>query len=421
MAARRFKERCIFLITSAFIVSYLLYVSTQRNENREKKFETGTNDLKLFQIGHRGGLETPSNHEQPSKTTRRNLVIMSHGRSGSSLVGDIFNHHPSVFYMYEPLQTPMRIDKQTATDESFNISYSGLVKQFLTGVFRCKFNHPEILADIERYYRKPGHPRISQAIASPPLCPYALTDPRWDPALCYPMTSESLEDVCKNNYNLTVIKVLISRVPGNNIKTILDTCNSLEDVHCKVVFLVRDPRAVIPSSRMIGFIKDYRDDASKSSMRVYSYHQCKQLEDNLEFIRQLPFSLRSRIRLQRYEDLAKDPLKELSDLYEFAALSVPESVRIWLNETTHLSRRNCTEMDGVSATCTKDDAWAAANRWRWKVNPYDIDIIEHYCGNVMQLLGYKAVQRSFELLADVTKALFSDEFDAKYWLLSETN
>lgn len=55
------------------------------------------------------------------------------------------------------------------------------------------------------------------------------------------------------------------------------------------------------------------------------------------------------------------------------------------------------------------------------MNPYDIDIIEHYCDNVMQLLGYKAVQRSYELLADVTKALFSDEFDAKNWLLSETN
>ena len=46
------------------------------------------------------------------KGVKKTLIIVSHGRSGSSIVGDIFNHHPSVFYMYEPLQTVVRAFKK---------------------------------------------------------------------------------------------------------------------------------------------------------------------------------------------------------------------------------------------------------------------------------------------------------------------
>lgn len=99
-----------------------------------------------------------------------------------------------------------------------------------------------------------------------------LIDLRWDLVFCYLMISEFLENVCKNNYNLMVIKVFIFCVFGNNIKIILDMCNLLEDVYCKVVFFVWDLRVVILLLCLIGFIKDYRDDVLKNSMRVYSYY-----------------------------------------------------------------------------------------------------------------------------------------------------
>ena len=412
MAIRRIMRlKLLCVIACALIGYYIIGRSTQPHEVRNQNFEAG-HDFDFYMAGLHAS--QGSNLDKRSQgTKRRNVAIVSHGRSGSSLMGDIFNHHPSVFYMYEPLQTPQRVWRRKSDE---NVSYSGLVKQFLTGVFRCDFNQPEMLADIERYYRKPSHPRISQAIASPPLCPYNLTDPRWDPKFCHPMTKESLGNVCKDNYDLTVIKVLFSRIPENGIETILNTCKPLDDVDCKVVFLVRDPRAVIPSSHVIGFFKENGEANSKESLRIYSYLQCKKLEDNLEFIRKLPDSLRHRIKLQRYEDLARNPLKELSGLYEFAGLNVLESVRAWLNETTHLSRKDCTELDGVTVTCTKDDAWQAANRWRWKVNPHEIDIIEYYCESVMRLLGYRPVDRSYELLArNVTTPLFYDEYEAKQW------
>ena len=409
MAVRRIKLHCVskllcLAVPSLIVATYFLGKRTQSPQHETQQHKAG-HHLKFYNMSFHATPNVTRKFELRSKPPRNNLIIVSHGRSGSSLMGDIFNHHPSVFYMYEPLQAPQRV----AGTSYRNVRYVRLVEQYLSGLFHCKFNHPQILADIESYYRKPDHPRISQAIASPPLCPYETTDKRWNPKHCYPMTSESLESVCKNNYNLTAIKVLISRIPENSIKTILSTCKP-PDVDCKIVFLVRDPRAVISSSRKIGFFRE-------GGTRDYSYTRCKQTEDNLEYIRKLPDSLRDRIKLQRYEDLAMNPLKELSGLYEFAGLPVLESVRTWLNKTTRLSRKDCNKMDGVDVTCTKDVAWAAVNRWRWNTSSHEIDIIEHTCEGVMRLMGYRPVNRSKELQKNVKIPLFSDNFEAKHWFL----
>lgn len=401
---RRNVPLILFGVAAFCIVgSYILIPRGQQRRNTELYL----NFEKVFFKG------PASNFTRGSERVRKNLIIVSHGRSGSSLMGDIFNHHPSVFYMYEPLQSPERVMKRF---RGGNINYSQMVDHFLSGLFRCTFDDPDILYDMQRYYRKPDHPRISQAIASPPLCPYRLTDPKWNPNLCHPMTSKALGTACRDHYDLTVIKVLMARIPENSIKTIFSSCDS-KDVDCKVVFLIRDPRAVITSSRIIGFFKETGERTAFQGTRIYSYKRCKQTEENLEYVRRLPDSLRERIKVQRFEDLAMNPLKELSSLYEFAGLPVLESVKTWLKQTTHSSRAACNHMDGVDVTCTKDDYWTAINRWRWGADPREIDIIEHYCAKVMNLMGYRPVDRSNDLLVNRTIPLFRETFEAKHWFL----
>ena len=63
----------------------------------------------------------------------------------------------------------------------------------------------------------------------------------------------------RTNYDFTVIKVPMSRIPENRVETILASCNSL-DSDCKVIFLVRKPRAVIPSLLGISFFNEKGDD-----------------------------------------------------------------------------------------------------------------------------------------------------------------
>lgn len=345
-----------------------------------------------------------------SKQPRRNILIVAHGRSGSTITGDIFNHHPSVFHLHEPLQTVERIFRNLAVTHT-NERYASLMVDVLSNVLRCNFSKP-VLEDFDQFYREPSHPRVSHAIASPPLCPYEMTDPRWDPKLCPPMTSESLEKTCREKYVVTVAKILISRIAENNIKNILTACNS-SDVDCKIIFLVRDPRAVIPSSRSVGF---FSDSGSKNGIKLFSYEKCKQTKESLVFLKNLPLRWRRNIMIQRYEDFAMNPLKVLPRLYNFAGLPVLDSVKTWLNKTTHPAQNREEMTMGVHpAFFTVDDASAAVNRWRWKVDLYDIDIIEHYCKHVMQMMGYVPVDMSYELMADISTPLFGEDYEAKLW------
>ena len=350
------------------------------------------------------------NQEKPLKTrsARKNLVIVAHGRSGSSITGDIFNHHPNVFYMYEPLQTVQR------TKQKFAADYDSLAQTFLKNLLRCSFDEPIFLEDIEWYYRRPLHPRLSHAIASPPLCPYSISDERWQYTLCPKMTNKSLGNACKHHYQLTVIKVLMSRIPYNSLRSIFAVCD-FKDVDCKIVFLIRDPRAVIPSSLSVGFYRE-QGGVNKLGTRMFSYKLCKQTEENLEFLKSLPAWLRARVILLRYEDFARNPLNEMKRLYKFAGLSVLESVTNWLNLTTHPSKqRSNMKIQGSAAAYTVDDAETAINRWRWKVHPYEIVIIEQYCKHVMKVMGYRPVNNLYELQSNTSIPLYSQDYEAKDW------
>ena len=351
-----------------------------------------------------------ANFKQP----RRNIVIVSHGRSGSTITGDIFNHHPFVFYLHEPLQTAERLSfRQRKKSED---SYVNLMVDVLTNIFRCNFSK-SVVEDIEFFYRDPDHSRGSNAIGSPPLCPYEITDPRWDPKLCPPMTSKSLGSVCRNNYEITVTKILMNRIAEASMKNILAAC-SPSDIDCKIIFLIRDPRAVIPSARSVSFFRDSANDEGRKNLRQFTYRICQQTEKNLAFVKNLPNHWRNRIMIQRYEDFAMDPLKRLSRLFEFAGLPVLESVKTWLNKSTHLS--NNPEVLNLCkgnhpAFCTVDDASAAVNRWRRLVRLCDIDIIEHYCKHVMWMMGYTPIERSYEIMSNTSVPLISVDYEAKGW------
>ena len=351
------------------------------------------------------------NERLDSKGRRRSILVIAHGRSGSTITGEIFNHNPSVFYLHEPLQTVERISKQNGSNKD---RYASLMINILSNILRCNFSQA-VLEDFDHFYREPSHSRASCAIGSPPLCPHEMTDPKWDLKLCPPLTNESLGTTCRNKYAVTVAKILMSRIAGNDIKNILQACRKAKS-NCQIIFLIKDPRAVIPSSRSVGFSSDRGSRLSKDGLRLFSYQNCKQTEDNLVFLKNLPLSWRRRILVQRYEDFAVNPLKVMSRLYDFAGLPVLDHVKIWLNKSTHPSKkREDMLIEGSPAFFMMDDASATANRWRWKVHPHDIDIIEHYCKHVMQIMGYIPINNDEDLMADVTTPLFSEGYEAKKW------
>ena len=92
----------------------------------------------FLQKDYHDKIQVKNEEKHLEKGVKKSLIIVSHGRSGSSLVGDIFNRHPSVFYMYEPLQTVMRVFNRLKRNDINSVpSYWDLAKEFLDAVLRC--------------------------------------------------------------------------------------------------------------------------------------------------------------------------------------------------------------------------------------------------------------------------------------------
>ena len=346
---------------------------------------------------------------------RQNLIIVAHGRSGSSFTGNIFNHHPSVFYLFEPYQTVERLHGGVAP---FNRDYQEKSFEWMQGVFQCKFVSSKHANDIQHYYRKvvgkaSRETQASIALSSPPFCRHNTTDLRWtlEDSCPDPIEQKMLEEVCEKKYSLTVVKALMGRMPNTNIEQLINVCDSSQEFDCKLLFLVRDPRGIIPSSKAVRFYRE-TDNVGLANSRMFSYHNCRQTESNLNIIRKLPPRWRKQIKILRYEDLAKDPSKLLPSLLEFAGLPMDKGLSDWLYLASHKPKTASEQ----KAAPWRQDSFEGADRWRWKVSPYEINIIEQYCRPVMKLLGYRPLDYSYEMQRDLSIRLVDKDFEALNWL-----
>jgi len=92
-----------------------------------------------------------SSIEGTESKRRQHLIIVAHGRSGSSFRGNIFNHHPSVFYLFEPYQTAERLHGKL---EPFDKDYEKNSFEWMQGILQCKFLSSAHANDLQHYYWK---------------------------------------------------------------------------------------------------------------------------------------------------------------------------------------------------------------------------------------------------------------------------
>ena len=344
---------------------------------------------------------------------RQNLIVVSHGRSGSSFTGNIFNYHPSVFYLFEPYQTVERLHGGVAP---FNRDYQEKSFEWMQGVFKCKFVSPKHAKDIEHYYRRVtrNYPRDEQAsisLSSPPFCRYNVSDPRWNIQDCPgAFDQKTLEEICEKKYSMTVVKALMGRMPNNSVEQLINVCDSSDEIDCKLLFVVRDPRGIVASSRVANFYRE-TDKNGLTGTKKFAYENCRQTEFNLNITKQLRAKWRNRVKILRFEDLSANPSKILPGLLQFAGLPMDEVVSNWLYLASHKPE---TESEQKAAKWRQDSA-ERANRWRIKASPDEISIVEHYCERLMKVLGYKPLGNSFQLQKNLSVALYDENFEAVRW------
>ena len=325
------------------------------------------------------------------------LLIVAHGRSGSTFLADIFNQHPGVFYVFEPLHG---IHKLLVHGRD----YDKFAMNFLLHIFKCDFSVGNSTWDTGHFFRFK-----SRALSSPPFCKYEQADPRWKRELCSTVKQQQLEHSCRV-HDTIVYKLLLERIPGQSIENLFEVCK-VAGVECKVIHLIRDIRPLVMSSQKVSFFKEV-DRKERPSMRQFVYSRCEMTEKNLLLMKTFQPSIRSRVTLVRYEDLTVEPLKVLNYLYKFAEIELLESIKQWVVKITQPSLIDLKKGERSPVSVVRNSS-EVLNKWRVLADPCYVNVIERYCRDVMKLMGYLATKGSVEMLRNLENPVFTETFKAQ--------
>ena len=303
---------------------------------------------------------------------RINIIVISFPRSGSSFLGDIFNHHPAVFYLFEPLRT---VQKRFSGDSLFEFdfsspSYQNMVFKVFEDINNCKFAR-----DIFGRYLNRQNLRRRLALSSP-FCVRNGTS-----TVCQKLETRQFEDVCKNNYIVFTAKILTPRILNSRekwSKNLFESCSSNGARECKIIHLVRDPRAVVRSLKALTFFRRSLDPRRELSWYVEKV--CHQMESDIKIGKLMKALSPDGYKLIRFEDLARNPLGVVNELYKFTGIEMLDSVEKWLQETTRINHGN--------AFSTSRNSQQVVSNWRTKMSPASVQIVEKYCGRLMRQLNY---------------------------------
>ena len=251
-----------------------------------------------------------------SSTRRRNLLILSQGRGGSSFLGELFNNHPDIVYVFEPLNTAQDLLKVNVFFQKPTDVYGLLCNKILDSFFKCDFSN---ITNTLPLFSRTAFRLRSEALIGHFFCtdrrPQNYIDLR-DPKKCVPLTNAPLSKAC-TSYKHTVVKILSTRLPNETLegfRGLFEHPNGGYDV--KIVNLVRDPRAVVYSWVTLAWIKNHRNPGFRLNVRKI----CQPIEKNLRLGLSPPEWLQNRIKIIRYEDLVANTTEVSRQLYSFAGL-----------------------------------------------------------------------------------------------------
>ncbi|KAK1202871.1 CHST7 sulfotransferase, partial [Pygoscelis papua] len=341
--------------------------------------------------GGGGGTAGAAGNGSAAAAGKRHIYLHATWRTGSSFLGELFNQHPDVFYLYEPMWHLWQ-----ALYPGDALSLQGALRDMLRALFRCDFS-------VLRLYASPPGPRdplapappaaaanlttagifgwrTNKVICSPPLCP-AAPRPRREIGLidgaaceetCPPRALRELEAECRK-YPVVVIKDVrllelgallpLLREPGLNLR---------------VVQLFRDPRAVHNS----------RLKARQALLRESIQHRaefflggaleviCQAWLRDLLLARRAPAWLRRRYTQLRYEDLVREPRAQLRRLLRFAGLPVPPALEAFVLNMTRGAAYSSDRPFLISAR----DAREAIHAWRERLSRQQVRQVEAACG-----------------------------------------
>ena len=396
----RYSSRIIWVILVVVPQVLLIWLSTRDKTTEVKETEVTTRKIMITDKTR----EVASNAGKP----RLNVIILTHMSSGSTFLGNLFNLHPDVFYLYEPLNKLRMVvhgDRKgvgewNVLNKKAEKAYRTDVSNLLRDFFTCNFQ---------------GHNTISN------LFPHWLRRSKnyllWrnkDTKL----TKKAIREAC-NSRRITVAKIMQTRLPGDTgIQELRRICSSEPSkFECLIIHLVRDPRAVVSSLIIKKFYMPYRvtkklvttrntTPGERELRRHISDVLCLLVQENLNYINEEWSNwFRGRYVLVRYEDTTNNLFRTMNQLYNFTGLSKDTSIIKWIREGI--------QPPGVenripAFVISKNDSKRIEN-WRFRLDTSQVSEFEKGCWPLMYMMGYISINGSERLLRDTSQKLWTDK------------
>ncbi|XP_060734640.1 carbohydrate sulfotransferase 1-like isoform X2 [Tachysurus vachellii] len=352
-------------------------------------------------------LESSYNSSVYSKNTtvpaRKHILLFSQTRSGSSFTGQLFNQHPDIFYMYEPLyHTHQAIcNNSKCLWKALDRIVQVVDRDLLFNLYTCDLHFLEGYIQPEPKFHLTAslfRQSASHALCSPPVCQNGKKEMKVEPneSWCYKncrilnLTLASM--ACQSRSHVSIKTVRIPQISQLRLLT--------EDprLDLRIVHLVRDPRAIL-ASRLTAFPFQFiawkiwnatdRQPASVDLTQITK--TCQDMEDSVNIGLEKPAWLNGRYLLVRYEDLALNPEAKAKEIYRFLDLDINNKVLEWISQNTNDTSKI------KSVYSTKRDSKNASERWRLNLGFDIVKTVQKLCNNTLNLLGYKIVQSQVEL------------------------
>ena len=273
----------------------------------------------------------PSTTSSPAQSDRTVVIIVSDYRSGSSLLGEMFNQNDEVYYLFEPL-SGLNPDLHT--------------RATLTGLLTCE-------------------------------------PPRWG---FIRRNRQHTCQKCDNREECRKFPVLAAKFI--RIRSLEDVFNTrvLEHANVRLLHSFRDPRGTI-NSRLAYPTVFYnglsvpRDRVDEEVLGDISSSLCTRYLRDSQFA-DMYLTKHQYLRM-RYEELVQDPQGSLRRAYSFVGRTVPGRVRDWFRIMTH-GESYSAEQDKMG---NNRDAEATAVRWKQELGMKFICVIERECRELFEYVG----------------------------------
>ncbi|XP_013889130.1 carbohydrate sulfotransferase 6 [Austrofundulus limnaeus] len=323
------------------------------------------------------------------------VLLLSSWRSGSSFLGQVFSQHPSVFYLMEPAwHVWTKLEKPGAR------LLRMAVRDLMRSVFQCDFSVMDSYLPENYNMSSLFMWTQSRALCSPPACYVTQRGQFSNETQCLKnCDSQGLDKVqaACNTYSHVVLKE-VRFFELESLYPLLQDPN----LDLRIIHLVRDPRAVMKSReaspkaflRDSAIVLEQKDiPAAEVSYKVLQEICRSHIRINERAIVKPPPFLKGRYKMVRYEDLARNPLKEVSDIYDFVGLEMSNQMGEWIYKKTH-GKGKGTKKEAFQITSR--NAADVSQAWR-TVLPYSkVKRVQEMCKGAMKLLGYKTVDSEKE-------------------------